>query len=99
MVGDHRDRNGKLVKVKFQLNPMLAPKWDLPATRGGTMEFSVAELEAIFDEDSPDAAFKDILSQRRKRMMAPFDKVPKRSPGPGPNTAALQMTTLFDDDE
>ena len=34
--GGQRDRNSQLVLGKFQLSPMLAPRWDLPLVRRGT---------------------------------------------------------------
>ena len=47
-VGDQRDRNQGRLDVKLQLNPMLAPRWDLSIYQRGVIVLSSEELEGIF---------------------------------------------------
>lgn len=66
-----KDRNSKRVDAKYQLNPMLAPRWDLPVSRRGTLALNPEEVNAIFDKTYRDK-FETVLSTRVSRMMAPF---------------------------
>ena len=66
-----KDKNSMRVDLKFQLNPMLAPLWELPVSRRGTIALSAAEGQAIFNlEDS--AEFDRIMKRRLRLMNAPF---------------------------
>jgi len=66
-----KDRNSKRVDAKYQLNPMLAPRWDLPVSRRGTLALNPEEVNAIFDKSHRDE-FEAVLRTRVSRMMAPF---------------------------
>jgi hypothetical protein len=66
-----RDRNSERVDEKYQLSPMLAPKWDLPLSRRGALVLNGAEIDAIFGELS-DENFQAVRQNRIARMNAPF---------------------------
>lgn len=70
-VGGQRDRNTERIDRKYQLNRMLAPRWDLSIYRRGVLALTPEELNAVFD---PEHIHKfDNLSNRRvARMAAPF---------------------------
>ena len=55
--GGQRERNTSDRTTKFQLNRMLAPRWDLPTSRRGITPFSPVEADAIFCADNV-AAFE-----------------------------------------
>ena len=44
-----RNKNDRGVRAKYQLGPMLAPKWDLSEHRRGNIELRVELANAIFD--------------------------------------------------
>jgi hypothetical protein len=69
--GGQRDRNSKRIDEKYQLNPMLCPRWDLPIARRGAIALSAEEANAIFDSDFSDQ-FEGLMKERVSRMMAPF---------------------------
>lgn len=70
-VGAQRDRNSQRVDNKYQLNPMLAARWDLPVFRRGVIALTAIEVNAIFDlVDSTE--YKRVLKKRLDRMKAPF---------------------------
>jgi hypothetical protein len=66
-----RERNSGAVHSKFQLNPMLAPRWDLPISRRGTTPLAPSEGNAIFDPAYKDE-FSAMVRRRTARMNAPF---------------------------
>jgi len=68
--GGQRDRNTKRIDSKFQLNPMLAPRWDLPVHRRGAIALSTVEVNAIFDPEYTDS-LNELLQRRIGRMTAP----------------------------
>jgi len=70
-VGTQRDRNTERVDVKYQLNPMLCPRWDLPIYRRGILALTPGELNAIFDPAFAEG-FQGLLEARIARMTAPF---------------------------
>lgn len=76
-----KDKNSKRVDRKYQINGMLAPHWDLPISRRGTLQLSPGEVDIIFDAESTE--FEDLVDVRVKRMMAPHfgkkDTTNKRS--------------------
>jgi hypothetical protein len=69
--GGQRDRNSRRIDQKYQLNPMLCPRWDLPLSRRGAVPLPAREVNAIFDNDAS-AAFGEVLAERLSRMNAPF---------------------------
>jgi len=70
-----RDKNSQRVDEKYQLHPMLAPRWDLPTGRRGALPLSKNLANAIFDR-SFSQSFPDLLGLRIATMAAPtFGKV------------------------
>ena len=69
--GGQRDRNSERVDMKYQLNRMLAPKWDISLSRRGAVVISGEELNSVFDPKSKDE-FGRRLKTRVDRMNAPF---------------------------
>lgn len=65
-----RDRNTRGVIAKYQVNPMICPRWDLPLARRGVMRLKPYEVEAIFDGDQD--AYADVLRRGTSRWNAPF---------------------------
>lgn len=62
--------NSQHIDDKYQLNPMLSPKWDLPVSVRGDVRLSKALAEAIFGDVSNDA-FKLILQEATASLKAP----------------------------
>jgi hypothetical protein len=77
--GGQRDKNRASVDYKYQISRMLAPRWDLPISRRGTLALTAREVNAIFDPGRVEE-FKKIRNERVSRMNAPFLK---RSSGDG----------------
>lgn len=76
--GGQRDKNSIQITSKFQLSNMLAPRWDLPLARRGTIQLSPTEFEAVFDPTKK-AEFEDLLTQHERKMAAPhFGKKARR---------------------
>jgi hypothetical protein len=70
-VGRQRDRNTKRMDAKFQLNPMLAPRWDLSIYRRGAVALAPDEVNAVFDPEYA-LKFEDLARKRIARMTPPF---------------------------
>ena len=63
----HQDKNHQYERSKFQINKMLSPRWDLPISRRGVVEFSAKDLEVIFDcEKHSEDEFKKLLNKWQK---------------------------------
>ncbi|PKG96306.1 hypothetical protein CXF92_00465 [Pseudomonas sp. Choline-3u-10] len=62
--------NSQRLDEKFQLNPMLSPRWDLPVSVRGDVRLSTKVAEAIFGDVSSDA-FQVELSEATAGMKAP----------------------------
>lgn len=71
VTGGQHERNLGRVDEKFQVHPMLAPRWDLPTGRRGALGLSGVEVSAIFAPRA-DAEFDRVLHSRLQRMTAPF---------------------------
>ncbi|MCG8418973.1 MAG: hypothetical protein MJE77_13635 [Proteobacteria bacterium] len=70
----HSDRNTGRTKEKYQIAPMLAPRWDLPIASRGTYELKPAEVDAIFAPQDPDM-FNTVLRTHEAGKKAPrFDR-------------------------
>jgi len=69
--GGQRDRNSKRVDQKYQLNPMLCPRWDLPIQRRGTIALNPDEINCIFDDDYSQN-YEHLVRARINRMTAPY---------------------------
>ncbi len=70
-VGQRKQKNSERITHQFQVNRMLAPKWDLPIARRGVPELNVHEAEAIFGTFDTEEMFNQVLDNRRRRMTAP----------------------------
>ncbi|GAA4625925.1 ORC-CDC6 family AAA ATPase [Cellulomonas oligotrophica] len=66
------DRNSGAFHHKYQLNPMLAPHFDLPTSRRGVAKIAARELNAIFDPDVDDEGFDRLIRERIATLNAPF---------------------------
>ncbi|MFT0472331.1 hypothetical protein ACMSI6_00010 [Pseudomonas antarctica] len=62
--------NSQHIDDKYQLNPMLSPKWDLPMSVRGDVRLTKTLAEAIFGDVSNDA-FKQILQEATASLKAP----------------------------
>jgi len=67
--GQH-DRNTGRVDEKYQIHPLLAPRWDLPTVSRGALALSGTETSALFD-DAHSAGFVEMKAKRLERMTAP----------------------------
>ena len=76
--GGQKERNSEDVTAKFQLSPMLAPRWDLPLSRRGVVTFSPEHFNAIFDAGR-DEQYQLLLSEWRSKGNAPFRRASKPS--------------------
>jgi hypothetical protein len=70
-VGGQRDRNTERVDAKYQLNPMLAPRWDLAIYRRGVLALTPEEIDAAFNPEHA-GKFDEFAEKRIARMAAPF---------------------------
>jgi hypothetical protein len=65
-----KDRNTMRVDAKYQINRMLAPRWDLPIFRRGAIGLTPDEVNSIFDPDFSNN-FEKTKNDRIDRMTAP----------------------------
>lgn len=65
--GGAKNKNTRSVDEKFQLSPMLAPKWGLSPRRGGTIELNSSLANALFDPSLGGEA-KALIDARVKEM-------------------------------
>lgn len=49
VIGGQKHRNTKRVEMKFQLHPMLCPRWQLPLGRRGALPLTPEAAQTIFD--------------------------------------------------
>ena len=49
VVGGQKHRNTERVEMKFQLHPMLCPRWQLQLARRGALPLTPEETQTIFD--------------------------------------------------
>ena len=66
---DAKNRNNQLVDAKYQLAPMLVPKWGLSPHRRGSIEIKSELANAIFDSNLSDKLVK-LFSRRVGEMRA-----------------------------
>jgi len=71
IAGGQHDRNEGRVDEKYQVHPMLAPRWDLPIARRGALALSGEEVTAIFAPLEM-AEFEATLRRRVSAMTAPY---------------------------
>ena len=82
-----KEKNSRRVISKYQINPMLAPRFDLPVARRGVIELADEEANAIFDEQCA-GELSRVVAERVARMTPPFRLRPGRSEG-GDGQASL----------
>jgi hypothetical protein len=82
-----RDKNTGALIGKYQLNPMLCPRWDLPLVRRGVLGLAPDEARAIFSEASSES-FEDCRRVRLARSNAPFGRKPRK---PGDEQTLLDL--------
>lgn len=70
-VRGRRERNTGEMEERYQLSPMLAPRWDLPLVRRGDIGLSREEANAIFDPDQSER-FDEVQRARLARVNVPF---------------------------
>lgn len=70
--GGHRTKNSEGIEHKYQVNPMLAPKFDLPLSRRGTVSLTPSEMNALFDPASSDVELRQVQRARLTALNAPF---------------------------
>lgn len=71
ITGGQKDKNSERVTMKFQLNNMLSPRWELPLGRRGAVPLSPRMFDAIFDP-SNETAFNELIAEWRERTTAPL---------------------------
>ena len=94
-VGVQRDRNSERVDMKYQLNRMLASRWDISPARRGALAMSGDDVNAIFDSEYTDQ-FDGRLKSRIERMTAPFFGI---KPTTRSKTSSAQGTLGLDRNE
>jgi hypothetical protein len=81
--GDRKDKNSKNILPIYQLNRILAPRWELPIYKRGELNLSVEEIESIFSKDGSN--YEKLLKIRLSKYNFPFNKIFDKS-----------VQTLFD---
>jgi hypothetical protein len=76
--GGQPDRNMGRVDDKYQVHPMLAPRWGLPISRRGSLAFSGEEASAVFAPADP-SEFDSVVKRRVDAMDAPYFGRPHRN--------------------
>jgi hypothetical protein len=71
LVEGQKDKNTLRIDDKLFINPMLAPKWDLPVARGGALSLPAEEVNSIFDE-THSTDFEGFQTSRVNAMTAPL---------------------------
>lgn len=83
-----RDRNEDRLQTTYQVNRMLAPRWNLPIARRGVVDLSATEIDAMFGVETREG-FEVSISNRMARMNAPF-----RATKSGPSDGTAQQSLL-----
>ena len=73
-----RNKNDRGINAKYQLGPMLAPKWDLSENRRGNIELGSDLANAIFDQDRRDN-LAALVRARISGMNGPHFTISKNS--------------------
>ena len=76
--GGQRDRNSEEIDSKFQISPMLAPRWDLPLVRRGAIPLNAAEANAIFCSGYRES-YDSLVRSFNSRVNFPFKGAPEGS--------------------
>lgn len=79
---DAKNRNSQLVDPKYQLAPMLAPKWGLSPHRRGSIELKADLANALFDYKAGDGLLKAFTRRVSDMRFEKFGKKRKDRSGP-----------------
>jgi hypothetical protein len=71
-VGTRQAKNSKDMNPIYQINRILAPKWDLPIYKRGELTLEPFEVNVIF-ADSSEEEYNLIVKNRLQRYNAPFN--------------------------
>ena len=71
---DAKNRNSQLVEPKYQLAPMLAPKWGLSPYRRGSIEIRTDLANVLFDHELSDGLVKLFNRRVADMRVANFGK-------------------------
>ncbi len=73
MVGERQDRNSERIDKIYQLNRMIAPRWELPIFKRGDIALDGQAVSVIFDHQAMAAhgGFDRFFDSRLAVMMAP----------------------------
>jgi hypothetical protein len=69
-----KNKNRRSVDEKFQLSPMLAPRWEVSEHRRGSIELNPELANAIFDPDHRQI-LPTLLHRRLERMLTPVGRL------------------------
>ena len=64
--GGQKDRNTKQLHAKFQLHPLLCPRWQLPVGRRGALRLRADLAAAVFEGD--EERFRTEMAEFRSRL-------------------------------
>lgn len=79
-----KDKNSRRIESLYQLNKILAPLWNLPISRRGTLDLSKDLAESIFNPDKQ-SEFSNLNRQIRSNLYAPFFNKPAKENMVGPD--------------
>lgn len=68
---ERREKNTSVQRDTYKINPLLAPKWELPISSRGILELTKKEVSAIFNYTADDE-FNIVKKERRVKYNAPF---------------------------
>src|SRR5439155_16765506 len=68
---DAKNRNNEYVEEKYQLAPMLAPKWGLSPYRRGSIEIQSDLANALFDSESQ-GELQKLFKRRVQKMQVEY---------------------------
>jgi len=72
-IGERKNRKSNRRDAIYQLNGIIATRWDLPIYKRGDIELSSNEALAIFSPGG-ESLFEACLKERSKRYNFPFGK-------------------------
>lgn len=74
---NRKDRNSSELTRQLRIHPMLAPKWELSLSVGGTTKFSTSDMNSLFKNNNEE--WKKLKKIKLDRLHPPF-KEPKEKP-------------------
>lgn len=82
-VNDGREKNSSSYRTTYQINGLIAPRWELSIYRRGVLHLRKNEVAAIFNS-SEENDFSNIIDERLQRYNAPFklEKSPNNKQAP-----------------